>query len=151
MSLADEVHRKIQGVVNEEQTTWHTFLSNHEDYMRALNLTSEHLEVLERSKGRGSIYPDLTETGSKGFLKFSLDGEEFALSVKHVCGAPYGGSWTDCVFAICLTHPSLNSSVGGGTTLISVVPDEWHQRIVSRLAEKEDSPSWMDDDLKKHW
>ncbi|OGN01868.1 MAG: hypothetical protein A3B91_04800 [Candidatus Yanofskybacteria bacterium RIFCSPHIGHO2_02_FULL_41_29] len=135
MSFASKVRQMVREVVNQEQAIWNSFLTHSSDYMEVLGLSTAELEVLERGRQRrSSMYPSLEETGEKGFIQFMVEGEEFALAVKHVCGAPYGGSWMDSVMAVCLSNPILNTQVGGGTTLISVVPEEWHSKILQHLA-----------------
>ena len=133
MSFIQKVRQKIEAVVNQEQSVWNAFTQHSSAYMRVLELEPKDLEVLKREHGRGSMYPDLKETASKGFLQVTIGGKQFSLSVKNVCGAEYGGRWTESILAICTSDPSMNESVGSGTTLISVISEEWHERLVKRL------------------
>ena|SRR3990167_2968450 len=153
MGFPDEVRRKLDEIKAREASIWGAFLSHSRDYMDALRLSLEDLEVLERAKERGSIYPDVAEHGARGFLQVEVEGESFSLTVSHICGLHYGGSWQTLLFSVCLSNPELNESVGGGTTLITVVPEEWHRKILSRLSEGSEAniPMWLPDDLREHW
>jgi len=124
----------VDDTVREEQNIWQTFLKHSEDYEKALGLSSNDLDVIGQGvQERMSMFPDVAETGAKGFLKLTVQDEEFSLAVKHVCGGQYGGDWQDYVVAVCMTNDFLNQSVGYGTTLINIVPDEWHEQILHHL------------------
>ena len=151
MDYAGRMRRMIDEINKREQAIWHAFLGHSEEYMEALGLNTDELEVLERgAQKRTSVYPDLVETGGKGFLKFTIEEEEFALAVKHVCGCPYGGKWTESIMAVCISNRNLNDSVGGGTTLINVLPEDWHRKIIHHLTERDEPPSGLTE-LKKLW
>ena len=121
-----------------------------------LHLDGHDLHVLEQGDGRrpDSIFPTLAESAEAyGFLNVLVDGEEFALFCKHVCGRPYGADWVNLVMAVCTSNEGMSVSTGGGTTRISVLPDEWHQKLVRYLGDDKspEAPSWLPDELKGRW
>jgi len=101
--------------------------------MRTLGLNDDDLNALERIQGHGGMYPDKTSLTNISKLGIEADGQNFTLVVKHVCGIPYGGEWTKVIMAICSSDDSLNESTGGGTTLINVLPQPWHEAVIRNL------------------
>lgn len=135
----------VKGMVIEartrKETGWERFKRHSTDYASALEISSSDLETIEQEvQGRGGMYPSVMDTAREGFLQFNLDDEEFSMSVKHVCGAHYGDSWDNFIFAICTSNPALNNTLGGGTTFISVVPDDWHKKIIRHMRGNEEVP-----------
>lgn len=125
----------------EKETIWENFKRHSLDYAIALNISSSDVAIIEQEvQRRGGTYPSVIDTALGGFLQFDLEDEKFSLSVKHVCGAHYGGTWADFIFAICISQPSLNKAIGGGTTTISVVPEDWHKKIVRHLQNSNEEP-----------
>jgi hypothetical protein len=83
------------------------------------------------------LYPDLTDLGGHGFLNFTVEDKTFALFVKHVCAVDYGVGWVNCVMAVCMDDESLNETAGHGTTMITALTQEWHDKAITKLAERE--------------
>ena len=141
MSLKEKVHKMIKKVKLTKATTWETFQKHSMSYSKMLNLSVEDLAVIEEEiQERSSSFPDIAETGEKGFLKFNVDDEKFSLAVKRVCGVHYGGRWQCYIFAICTSSPGLNQTVGEGTTTISIVSEEWNEKILHHLRSDEKKP-----------
>jgi hypothetical protein len=130
----DLVWQMVAGAVERENTLWEVFIRHSVTYKRALQLNDQQVEVLERTQPRTSMYPDASELAEKGFLHVTLDGQEFALTAKNVCGAAYEDQWRYCLIVFCVSTPSLNESVGEGTTFISVLPEDWHAKLANHLA-----------------
>lgn len=130
----DTVREIAAGVVERENALWEVFVRHSEAYVRALEIDDDQVSVLERAQPHTSCYPDSAELAEKGFLQVKLDGQEFALVVKHVCGAAYNDEWRECIIAFCVSTPDFNESVGGGTTFISVLAEDWHNKLATHLA-----------------
>ncbi|MDO8537190.1 MAG: hypothetical protein Q7R94_03010, partial [bacterium] len=75
-----------------------------------------------------------------GFLSVEVEGENFTLSVQNVCGVSYGGQWRESIVAICTSNPGLNETTGQGTTLINVLQNEWHDKLLRHLIEGKSQP-----------
>lgn len=134
MNFQERMREIVVNATATKEETWLTFQKHSAEYADALGLSTHDLSIIEdQVQGRLSMYPDLKEVGSMGFLKFDLHGEKFSLSVKHVCGMHYGGQWQDFVFAICMSDLKRNQQLGYGTTLISVLPSDWHEKILFYL------------------
>lgn len=118
MTYAEKIRSKIEAVKKERSALWDKVVSSSKDYMKVLQLKDSDLEYLEN-------------------LTIDVDGERFVLSAKNVCACPRGAGWQYCLLVVCESNSSLNRQVGSGTTLITTVPDEWHQKIVKHLKEKE--------------
>lgn len=126
MNFPEKVRRRIRSVTAHEQALWRTLVEHSWHYMQVLKLKPRDLEALERSQHHWG-------SRDQGFARVTISGEEFSLTVKHVCCLPYGGRWMSFIIASCTSNPMLNASVGGGTTLMNVVPDDWHIRLLERL------------------
>lgn len=133
-NFKEKVQQMVARASMRKEKTWETFQEHSANYAKVLNLSANNLVIIEQEVQEiHSMYPDIEETGIKGFLNFDLDGENFSLAVKHVCGAHYGGEWRDYIFAICMSNHKLNQTIGNGTTTISVVPADWHTKIINLL------------------
>ena len=137
MTFSEKIKNKIDTTKKEERLLWHKTSSHSTDYVQVLQLDKEDLQVIERSQGRAGIYPSLEDWATIGVLHLDIDGERFALFVKNVCACSYGENWEYRMMAVCESNASLNTEIGYGTTLISIVPDEWHQKILKHLIEKD--------------
>jgi|TARA_B100001971_G_scaffold7939_1_gene6529 hypothetical protein len=141
MGFAQRARQMVNAINEKEYDIWNTFLKYSTEYEEILKLKESDMETLEDNQYFKSIYPDLEEIASKGFLKASVYNEEFALTVKYVRVGKHGERWTKkqypvkhhCIFAICTSNPSMNKSIGRGTTLISVLPKAWHERLIEGL------------------
>ena len=102
-------------------------------YQGVLELPDEDIERLERAQTHTSCLPNIQEIGEKGFLTLTIDDEKFGLSVHDTYGADYERSWEKCIVATCLTNSALNQGIGYGTSLINIVPDEWHKKIIETM------------------
>lgn len=131
------LRKKIQSLLTQNDSLW-TFACVHSAaYVKILKLSESDLEILENIQKQPSAFrsdaEDLAIAG--GFLDFSCEGESFSFRVVDVCGPHYGKEWTTFVMVFCLTNPTLNVSCGQGTTILNVLPDEWHDRICRHLRE----------------
>ena len=139
MSFADNVRGKVTEHVKREKELWSKTTMHSAAYRKALKLLESDLEALLRIKDRPSPLPDTKEHADKNFLAIPVNGKQFALTVHHVCGVPYGGTWTTVILAICTSDDSVNESVGRGTTLITTLSDEWHDKLMARLMGADDT------------
>lgn len=137
MTFAEKMRSKIDVIKREERALWDKVSFNSKDYMEELQINKADLKRIERSQGHLVGYPSLEDLAINGFLHFGLDGERFALFVKNVCACDYGAGWEYVVMAVCKSNTSFNKETGHGTALISAVSDEWHQKIIKYLKEKE--------------
>jgi len=163
MRFIDEIQQIVEAMRRLEVCVWKIFKKHHQDYMSALQLNFDDLKVLEEFKKFcsqyhdffGSQYPDIAEIGAKGFLQFKVDGEEFSLHSISVCGNQYDGQWENMILVFCTSNLSLNESFGLGTALITVVPEEWRQKIVIHLAKYTHSdgvaPAWLPKEFRDRW
>lgn len=134
MNFKKEVRQLITKTLSTKEDAWQTFQKHSAEYAKVLNLSTSDLATLQQDvQERFSMYPGIEETGEKGFLKFSLEGEDFSLTAKHVCGSHYGGEWQDYIFAICMSSSVFNQTIGYGTTTISIVSADWHEKILTHL------------------
>lgn len=133
MRIINEVKALIRNTRNQERWTWEEMLSHSTDYIKALRLREEDLEVLERSQGNAGIFPTLDDRARHSFIQFDVGGETFTLYVAKLCGAPYGGTWQMCILAVCTSNSDLNIETGRGTTHITVIPRDWHEMVMRAL------------------
>lgn len=135
MGFRDVVRQMVEGTANREAIMWQMFICHAQAYQQSLGTSDDDVSVLERSQPRAGMYPSASDLANGAFLQVHLDDETFSILAKHVCGAAYGDEWRDCIMVICTSDLSLNESVGGGTTFINVIRDDWHNKLVAHLAE----------------
>jgi hypothetical protein len=144
MGFVQKVRQLVTKANSTKDEVWRAFQKRSAEYARALKLSDHDLATIEQEvQPRGSVFPDIMETGEKGFLKIKVQGEDFSLAIKHVCGCHYGGDWRDYIFAICMSNPRLNQTIGNGTTTISIVLFDWHEKILRHLKNGEDGPKQL--------
>lgn len=128
------VQDRIDDTSAADQALWAQVCCASSDYIHALGIDRDDLAALHRTQDRvGGLYPTVADKGESGFVVVPVGGEQFALTIQNVCGAPYGDSWANLVRAVCVTDADLNVSTGYGTTTITAVPPEWHDGIVREL------------------
>ena len=139
MKFIDKVRGKITSARTKAENLWPSVSTHSREYMNRLGLSYDELEKLEETqKITGEMYPTIEDKGRNGFLTITIEGKTFALIVKNVCAHSYGANgWVYCIFAICVNDPSLNTSTGNGTALITAISEEWHRKLVAQLDEEE--------------
>lgn len=140
MDPKDELRKRVDEGKAGTQAIWETMTRRHGDYVRVLELSLGDVNELKKQKGHIGMYPTIEDELESAMLSVDIDGETFGLVVKSICGIPYGGKWTTCLMLGCKSNPALNLAIGHGTTLIFNVPEDWHNRVISRLTEKDAPP-----------
>ena len=134
-SIKNQVRRQLEEQKEINRSLYNGFISHSSAYKRALELNQVDLEDLDRIQTRPSgIYPSLQD--HQGFVSLEVKNERFILCVRHVAGHQYGGSWSDEIMAVCATNAEHNRECGAGTSLISVIPDEYHSAIINHIKEE---------------
>ncbi|MFA6492579.1 MAG: hypothetical protein WCV58_00295 [Patescibacteria group bacterium] len=140
MSYRDEIQKKVDLGIASTVAIWKMVTSHSDEYQTSLGLNQAGVKELERQKSHISMYPSIEDELASAILNIEIDGEQFGLVVKYVCGCEYGDTWRECLMVGCKSNPSLNLSVGYGTTLVFAVSKDWHKRIISHLTEAETPP-----------
>ena len=135
MKLSEKVRAMIKDIRSSEEALWLIAVANSELYRKALKLSSEDLQCLERSQPSAGMLPDLADLAESGFLRVPIDGEQFALVVTNRCGIEYGDGWEMLIMAVCLSKESANKTAGKGTCMINIVESEWNVKLVKALSE----------------
>lgn len=133
-SIKDRIHRQLQEQKGLSLDLYHTFIAQSAGYKNALDLNQADLENLEHLQDPAGMYPELQDY--KGFVSLEVKCERFILAVRNVCGAPYDRSWSHEIMASCVTNQGLNRQTGRGTSLINVIPGEYHSAILRHLREE---------------
>src|SRR3989344_1550467 len=134
-SIKNRVRRQLEEQKEINRLRYNAFVSHSSGYKRALELSQSDLKDLEHIQTQPStIYPSLQNY--QGFVSLEVKGERFILSVRHVAGHQYGGQWSDEIMAVCATNADLNEESGGGTSLINVIPPEYHRAIIDHIKEE---------------
>lgn len=131
--IVSTLHQRMAEAQAYLSTTSQRFYENSLVYIKALNLSKEDVSTLEDSLDHCGIV-DLQALANSNFLQMAIEGKRFVLTANDISGARYGRSWKNCLIAICLNDPSINSSYGMGTSLINTVQQVWHERIAGMLA-----------------
>lgn len=133
--IVESLHRSITSARYEKERLYETMLNHSEEYKEALELAPDDVKELEDMQRRTGMYPSSKDMAEQGFLTFEVKGEEFAFYVKNVCGCPYGGEWSIEILTTCISNSSLNTETGGGTTLIGVIPEDYHKALLEKIKE----------------
>jgi hypothetical protein len=146
MTYGALIRASIAAARSVQESLWENFLTQSRAYQQALGLSNEELDMLEDLTERpaGIHLPTLQGMmgGDGRFLNnLEVGGEKFCLTVQSTCGCPYGGQWEKTITAICTSNPRLNDQHGQGTTLINLLPEEWHNQLVEYLRTHEVSVS----------
>lgn len=145
MEYTGDIQKKLCNLRKKENDIFSAAKSNSADYMEALTLNPEDLEVFERSLGPIAYHPTLNELGSKGFLKFRATGEDFALVARKVYVSDFADEKFEMmVLAISLSSAEMNRPLGTGPALVNVVSDGWHKQIMRELT-KDINKTFEDD------
>ena len=119
MTIKEQIKKGIKDHRNQKKMLWNQFVGRSKNYSRALGLSGGDLTTL---RDIPNIIPPIT-----------VDGETFEFSVNSVCGAYYGDEWAEYITCRCTSNEALNMSTGRETTFISVVPYDWHKKIINYL------------------
>lgn len=118
-------HLKKSKLINE--AVWTILEERSEELCNALNLSERDFNVIENH---------LQRNNEGSFLFVTIDKIRLALTVQNTCGAPYGRSWKRFTHVICLSDPSLNFSIGRGTTALNILRSkELHQSLLDKIRE----------------
>lgn len=113
------------------------------DYQDALGFSEQDIEQMERRQGRLGMYPSGEDWLQGSLLKVEIEGKGFGIFAKNTACHDYGepAGWRYLLMAVS-NDQSLNKEAGGGTSLITSIPDEWHTRVIDAI-----NQSGKNDDL----
>lgn len=138
LSPADKLRRKLDESKERESSLFQRFLEHSEDYVAELRMTPDDVKRLERmQKISGIMYPTAEDYFSAAIVRVMVEDREFAILAKTVNCHDYGEfsakeGWKLLLEAIS-SDSDLNESTGKGTTLINVIPEEWHRKLLVQL------------------
>ncbi len=127
VSIKEKLHNEINSIYSQPSKIWELVKQHSNEYIQALKLFKSDLKTIED-------FIQETE-GRKGFLDLEIEGKEFSLLTNRICAVSYGDDWTDIVQVVCQNDPSLNTQIGMGARHLTVIPDEWHQKVLKKIKE----------------
>ncbi|MDB4977994.1 MAG: hypothetical protein JWM56_180 [Candidatus Peribacteria bacterium] len=140
--IRKHLRQRIAGIEAKKEKMWNIAERHSTQYSKVLDLSAEEMKLLAEEREPESLRPDTEELASQGFVQVPVDGEWISLVAQHVCGLHYDNKWREMIFAICSSEPSLNTSIGKGTTLLSVLPEQWHRKLMEVLESPNRPEDW---------
>lgn len=119
------VREKISALRAKQVNLWQQARQRSADICRLLEVSKNDLERI-----KVCLVAKLFPSGS---FEFELHDKKFRFTVDRVCGCIYGGSWECLIQAACTNDASLNTSTGGGTTLVTVIDEKWHHLFMQEV------------------
>ncbi|MFC1608880.1 hypothetical protein ACFL2R_03100 [Patescibacteria group bacterium] len=119
--------------MKQQESIPERFIGNSCDYAEILGLTEKEMEEME-DDFNGTAGAD-----DKMILhNLEIEGKSFELELLNVYMVDYSceSTWRVCIVVNCLSHPTLNQSMGRGTKWLNVVSIEWHEKIMQCLRDK---------------
>lgn len=113
--LIVNLKNRISTVNSRNVELWKKVVQRSDEICKWLEITNKDLSLIK--------------DGLKKSFQFTLDDKNFSLDIHRTSGFKYGADWKDMIQVIC-TDPSLNESLGGGTTFINAVSEKWHRLLL---------------------
>lgn len=137
MKIREKLRLKINEWKSKSRFIWEKALSQSQRYEEILGLNDEEFDWLETNQKKpDSLKPNMDDWKQAGFLKIVIDGEEFVLSARNVCGEK---GWQMMIIAICTTNQGFNISGGDGTSFVNTLVSGWHKKLASALEKQEEN------------
>ena len=122
--VASDVRNRICAVTDRNIRLWKLAQNRSNDLCGLLGIAKKDLSWMRSCFGFAkSNFSDDCD----GPYQFSIQDKKFKLSVDLTSGANYGGGWEYLVQVTCSNDPTVNEAIGGGTTLVNVVAEQWHR------------------------
>lgn len=118
------LRKKISGLMAKQANLWEQAKLRSADICQLLEVSKQDLPRI-----RACLVSESDKCPS-GSFDCTIEGKNFRFTIDRVCGSLYGGSWEMVIQAACTSDASLNERIGGGTTLVSVIDEQWHRMLI---------------------
>ncbi len=128
-----DLKKQISDGTSRNMRLWNTLQEHSAEICKRLSITCPDSQDIESGLAkRLGVMPSRLPFQNKDF-HVTIEDKIFSVFVDRTCGLNYGGNWKILIQVICINDASLNESTGGGTSLVSVIAEQWHRSLLNKL------------------
>lgn len=130
----ESFHKILKSAIHTKKMVYKIGGRHSKKYRKALRFSPDDVSDLEAF--RSDTVENLVKNA---FLTLEVAGEKFILVVKDVFGPVHKHSYAfgRTVLAVCISNPALNKTLGAGTTLVNIIPENFHKALLEKIKGKD--------------